>query len=158
MANESLLPITFKNIIDIIERRAGIAGEAQPRDRLLIKDVVNEINQTISTERSWRWRKKDRSFTFKTAITDGTVDATNGSRIITMNNFNVADKYLGRSIRINETLSNNFNLSEFHCKCKYESCTYTYLDTDLIDYLQSKRDLVGLPFTINSGFRCTSIS
>lgn len=52
-------------------------------------------------------------------------------------------------------LSENFNLSEFHCHCKYLDCTVTYLDDDLITYLQHKRTILGRPFHVDCGFRCT---
>lgn len=56
----------------------------------------------------------------------------------------------------NEQLSDNFKSSEFDCKCNRESCDTTYIDTDLINYLQNKRNEVSKSFHINSGFRCTA--
>lgn len=140
MAQESLTPKTFKNIIDIVERRAGIAGTAQPRDRIFVQDAINEINQTISTERSWRWRKKDRSITFKLPVEDGTVDATNGSRIIEMNGLVVSDKYLGRSIRINQTrelyriIGINVAANKFFLESEYVGATVLAAPYKLFKY------------------------
>lgn len=54
-----------------------------------------------------------------------------------------------------DQLSEHFNVSEFKCKCSYPECTITYLDDDLIEYLEKKRQLLEKPIHINSGFRCT---
>jgi len=54
-----------------------------------------------------------------------------------------------------EKLSLNFSSGEFDCHCKYEDCAITYIDTDLIDWLQDRRNFVGKPMKVNSGFRCT---
>lgn len=54
-----------------------------------------------------------------------------------------------------DQLSEHFNVSEFKCKCNYPECTITYLDDDLIEYLEKKRQLLEKPIHINSGFRCT---
>lgn len=50
-----------------------------------------------------------------------------------------------------EKLSDHFSTKEFHCHC---GCPVTYIDTDLIDYLEKKRELWKRPITIISGFRC----
>lgn len=52
-------------------------------------------------------------------------------------------------------LSNDFNVKDFHCHCSHPSCTFTYVDTDLVDYLQKKRDEIGMPIYLDCGFRCT---
>lgn len=54
-----------------------------------------------------------------------------------------------------EQISEHFNVSEFKCKCSYSDCKITYLDMDLITYLENKRAEIGKPFSIMSGFRCT---
>lgn len=51
-------------------------------------------------------------------------------------------------------LSPHFNINEFHCHCNYPECRVTYLDSDLIEYLEKKRTQIGKPFKVNSGFRC----
>jgi len=51
-------------------------------------------------------------------------------------------------------LSPNFNLNEFHCKCNYSECRMTYLDSDLVSYLERKRQDIGKPIHINSAYRC----
>lgn len=53
-------------------------------------------------------------------------------------------------------LSKNFSSSEFHCHCRSKKCNVTYIDSDLIDYLQEKREMLGKPFKVLSGFRCTT--
>lgn len=57
----------------------------------------------------------------------------------------------GSSLR----LSPNFNLNEFHCKCAFPECKKTYLDLELIEFLEKKRQQIGKPIKINSAFRCT---
>lgn len=54
----------------------------------------------------------------------------------------------------NIQLSPNFYSNEFDCKCSNEDCKTTKIDLKLIEYLQSKRELVKIPIKINSGFRC----
>ena len=54
----------------------------------------------------------------------------------------------------NIILSPNFLSSEFDCKCSYQDCNITYIDTDLIDKLQSKRNDWARSIHITSGFRC----
>jgi len=57
---------------------------------------------------------------------------------------------------VSERLSDNFKSSEFNCKCSYETCNITYIDTDLITYLEKKRKELNKPIVITSGFRCTA--
>ena len=54
-------------------------------------------------------------------------------------------------------LSEHFNSREWNCHCSVwrRSCNVTYIDTDLIEYLEIKRLEIGKPITITSGFRCT---
>lgn len=52
-------------------------------------------------------------------------------------------------------LSPHFNINEFHCHCNYPECRVTYLDSDLIEYLEKKRVQISKPIHINSAFRCT---
>lgn len=99
----SLIPKTFGDMINIVERRAKIAGTVQTRDRDLIKDALNEANQTITTERAWKWRKFDRTFNVGPAITTGTVSATLLSRELTFTGLTISAVHLGRSIRIDST-------------------------------------------------------
>ncbi len=54
----------------------------------------------------------------------------------------------------NVKLSSNFNSVEFDCHCDFVSCEITYIDSDLIKFLQNKRDLWNLSVIISSGFRC----
>lgn len=51
-------------------------------------------------------------------------------------------------------LSDHFNLEEFHCHCTYDLCTFTYIDTDLINYLEKKRKELKNKIKVISGFRC----
>ena len=55
----------------------------------------------------------------------------------------------------NEKISDHFNSDEFDCRCDYSSCEITYVDTDIIDYLEEKRAYLGVPIIVTSGFRCT---
>lgn len=48
----------------------------------------------------------------------------------------------------------NFHSGEFDCRCGYPECDVTYIDTDLVDKLQEKRNLWKHPIHITSGFRC----
>lgn len=50
-------------------------------------------------------------------------------------------------------LSENFRLSEFHCKGK-NCCSTTLLDEKLIELLQKLREKLGTAVNINSGYRC----
>lgn len=53
-------------------------------------------------------------------------------------------------------LTDHFDVFEFQCHCAYPECDITYVDSDLVDYLEKKRaDLGGVPIKIMSGFRCT---
>lgn len=52
-------------------------------------------------------------------------------------------------------ISPHFNSSEFDCHCNYPECDFTYIDSDLIDYLELKRNGLGKPLHVNSGYRCT---
>lgn len=53
----------------------------------------------------------------------------------------------------NSKLSENFSLSEFHCHCS--RCKFTYLDSDLVDYLQEKRTYLNRSIHLNCGYRCS---
>lgn len=55
----------------------------------------------------------------------------------------------------NQSLSKDFFSSEFDCRCHYPECTMTYVDEELIQYLQGKRDFLKKGIILNSGFRCT---
>jgi len=50
----------------------------------------------------------------------------------------------------NKQLSLNFRLREFASRCGADTVT---VDSDLVDVLQRMRDELGVPITINSGFR-----
>lgn len=56
----------------------------------------------------------------------------------------------GLSIKI----SDHFNSVEMDCHCSESNCEITYIDTDLIDYLEEKRTEIGKSIKILSGFRC----
>lgn len=49
-------------------------------------------------------------------------------------------------------LSTHFHLREFECKCG--KCAYTIISPRLVDMLDLKRERIGRPIKINSGFRC----
>lgn len=51
-------------------------------------------------------------------------------------------------------LSENFESTEFDCKCKDKTCTTTEIDPKLVEYLQKIRDYFGKAVTINSAYRC----
>lgn len=51
-------------------------------------------------------------------------------------------------------LTNNFKISEFHCKGTSCGCTETLHDTALSSYLQLIRNHFGKPVYITSGYRC----
>lgn len=58
-------------------------------------------------------------------------------------------------------LSPNFSTSEFDCKCDLPSCTYTLVDSDLIDALELLRAKVDAPIQVKwagggSGYRCSA--
>lgn len=50
----------------------------------------------------------------------------------------------------------NFQISEFKCKCNNSTCTCTWHDPLLSDYLQKIRNHFGKAVTITSGYRCPS--
>ena len=47
--------------------------------------------------------------------------------------------------------SNNFNVSEFACKC---GCGFNIIDQRIINMAQTIRDALGVPVRVNSGCRC----
>ena len=47
--------------------------------------------------------------------------------------------------------SNNFNVSEFSCKC---GCGFNIIDQRIINMAQTIRDALGVPVKVNSGCRC----
>jgi len=53
-----------------------------------------------------------------------------------------------------EQISAHFNTSEFDCKCKSVSCTYTQIDMNLVRLLEALRSNLGVSLKINSGYRC----
>ena len=53
----------------------------------------------------------------------------------------------------NYKISNNFSSHEFDCKGG-SCCDTTFIDEDLIKYLQQIRDHFGKPVTISSAYRC----
>lgn len=54
-----------------------------------------------------------------------------------------------------ERFTKNFTSTEFDCHCKYPDCDLTYVDSELVDWLQRKHDEWNHTITILSGFRCT---
>ncbi len=51
-------------------------------------------------------------------------------------------------------LTDNFFTKDFDCKCHHPFCTYTLVDTDLVESLDELCDKFG-KISINSGFRCS---
>lgn len=51
-------------------------------------------------------------------------------------------------------VSKHYQSISFDCHCHFDTCKVTYLDTDLLDYLEKKSDLFLAPIRIISGFRC----
>jgi hypothetical protein len=49
-----------------------------------------------------------------------------------------------------------FKLSEFDCPCEFEDCPKNGMSIDFVKLLDSAREKAGIPFKINSGFRCRS--
>ena len=52
--------------------------------------------------------------------------------------------------------SASFDSTEFDCNCKYENCTYTVIDTELLEKLERVRGILGKPVHILSGYRCAA--
>jgi len=52
----------------------------------------------------------------------------------------------------NVQITQNFHLREFECKCKM--CPYTLISIDHIIRLQELRNLISVPITILSAYRC----
>lgn len=52
-------------------------------------------------------------------------------------------------------LSKHFASTDFDCKCHFSSCTYTLVDTDLVEALEIAITIVGL-LGLHSGFRCSA--
>ena len=44
-----------------------------------------------------------------------------------------------------------FKISEFNCKC---GCNTNYIDSDFLEMMDKARRIAGVPFKINSGYRC----
>lgn len=44
-----------------------------------------------------------------------------------------------------------FKRSEFNCKC---GCNTNYIDSDFLEMIDKARRIAGVPFKVNSGFRC----
>lgn len=44
-----------------------------------------------------------------------------------------------------------FRRSEFNCKC---GCNTNYIDSDFLEMMDRARRIAGVPFKINSGYRC----
>lgn len=91
---------TFGNLTDIVVSRAKIAGTAQPEDREFIQGAINEYYVNICTERPWTWRKFDRSFPFRKALKDGTVNVTQNSRIVTFTDITIDNSILFRTLQV----------------------------------------------------------
>lgn len=54
----------------------------------------------------------------------------------------------------NKELADFFDLNEFHCICKNKFCSYTLVDSDLVDKLMILRREWKVPIRIISGYRC----
>lgn len=48
-----------------------------------------------------------------------------------------------------------FKRSEFNCKC---GCNTNYIDSDFLEMMDKARRIAGVPFKVNSGFRCENHS
>lgn len=55
---------------------------------------------------------------------------------------------------VDEKLSEHFSSTEFDCHCSYPECKITYIDTDLVDYLEKKRAQFNEVIKLSNGFRC----
>jgi uncharacterized protein YcbK (DUF882 family) len=44
----------------------------------------------------------------------------------------------------------NFKITEFACKC----CGEVHMEDSFLDMIDAARDIAGVPFKINSGYRC----
>lgn len=55
-----------------------------------------------------------------------------------------------------KSLSSHFSTREFDCHCSRADCKTTYIDSDLVNYLEEKREMLGKPLVLLSGFRCTA--
>lgn len=53
-----------------------------------------------------------------------------------------------------QSLSDHFDLNEFHCHCTYPDCSYTLVDSNLVNSLETLREVTG-PISINDGYRCS---
>ena len=49
-------------------------------------------------------------------------------------------------------LTKNFTRDEFECQCK--KCNAQMIDLELVDKLQSIRDVLGVKLKVTSGYRC----
>ena len=49
-------------------------------------------------------------------------------------------------------LTKNFTRDEFECQCK--KCDAQMIDLELVDKLQSIRDVLGVKLKVTSGYRC----
>lgn len=54
------------------------------------------------------------------------------------------------------SLSPHFDTSEFTCHCSFPDCINQMIEQELINRLEKIRSEVGIPITINSGFRCAA--
>ena len=54
----------------------------------------------------------------------------------------------------NEQITTGLFNDEFRCKCSNPSCRATLIDERLINAYKNFRLAVGVPLTINSGYRC----
>lgn len=57
---------------------------------------------------------------------------------------------------VKQKLSDHFSTTEFDCNCNYNNCTITYIDMDLVEQLEEKRNKWNKPVTVISGFRCVN--
>ncbi len=53
-----------------------------------------------------------------------------------------------------ELLSLHFSLKEFRCRCEFEACQSTKVDSELVSLLEEIRDMLGSSIKITSGYRC----
>ena len=94
-------PVTFEDMTNICVGRAKISGEPESDDYTMIQGFLNEAYMTIATERNWTWKKFDRAFPFKRAVTTGTVGVTNNTRSITFSAITINNNLLGKTLNVN---------------------------------------------------------
>lgn len=60
----------------------------------------------------------------------------------------------GETFNLKKFGAPNFDISEFHCKCKKKFCYYNFIDLELLKVLHRVRKKFKNEVRINSAFRC----